>query len=67
MSIGGEVYDPPIGNANVSRNSGVSWGSSLDLDSSDKPNIAWFDGIYVGHDEIMYVKGKLLSKEISPQ
>jgi hypothetical protein len=67
VSIGGEVYDSLKGNANLSRNRGVSWGSSLDLDSSDKPHIAWFDGSYVGHDEIMYVKGKLLSKEMSPQ
>jgi uncharacterized repeat protein (TIGR01451 family) len=39
---------------NVSRNSGMSWWSSLALDSSGNPHIAWFYDSY-GNGDILYI------------
>ncbi len=51
----GSVYDLDTGKANVSRNWGDSFLSSLAIDSSGNPHIAWQDGSF-GNGDILYTR-----------
>lgn len=55
VTAGGATFNPLVGNANVSRNSGYSDQASLDIGSDGRPHIAWTDDTY-GLAGIFYVE-----------